>query len=264
MNRIAATFQACRDGNRKALVMFVSAGDPSLPVTERLIDAIIAAGADLIEIGVPFSDPMADGPAIQAASQRALASGTTLRKILDLCARVRTRTQTPLILFSYYNVILQYGVHDLARDAAAAGIDGWLLVDVPAEEADEVRPAMTAQGLQWITLLAPTTPPERAARLAAQAEGFVYYITVTGVTGVRAELPDDLATHLEHVREIARVPVVAGFGISNPEMARRVAAHADGVVVGSALVNTLARAAAPEQGISACAELVRALAAALK
>ena len=263
MNRIDRTFRSCREQGRKALVIFLSAGDPTLADSEELAAAVAEAGADVIEVGVPFSDPMADGPTIQAASQRALAAGATLPGILDMVRRLRERTDVPLVLFSYYNVIMQYGVERLAEDSAAAGVDGWLVVDVPAEEAAEVRPQMTASGLHWITLIAPTTPRERTAKLLQGAEGFVYYITVTGVTGARSTLPQDLAVHLEEIRAATDVPVVAGFGISSPEMARQVAAHADGVVVGSALVQTMADAKDADAGVAACAELVRSLAAAL-
>ena len=240
MNRIDRTFTALRAEEKKALVIFVSAGDPDLGVTERLLLEVADAGADVIEIGVPFSDPMADGPTIQAASQRALAAGTTLAGVLEMIGRVRGRIETPLVLFSYYNVLFHYGVEELARDSAVAGVDGWLVVDVPAEEAEEVRPALGEHGLHWITLLAPTTPAERVRELLTGAGGFVYYITVTGVTGARSGLPQDLQSHLDEVKSLTDLPVVAGFGISGPDMARNVARHADGVVVGSALVQILA------------------------
>ncbi|OGV80358.1 MAG: tryptophan synthase subunit alpha [Lentisphaerae bacterium RIFOXYB12_FULL_65_16] len=264
MNRIDTTFARCRAEKRKALVMFVEAGDPTLAISEDLMLAVAEAGADIIEVGVPFSDPMADGPAIQAASQRALESGTTLRGILAMVGRLRQRTEVPLILFSYYNVMLQYGVEALARDSVVAGIDAWLVVDVPPEERGELAPATAPHGIPLITLLAPTTPPERAQALLAQAAGFVYYITVTGVTGARDQLPENLAGDLERVRVNSPVPVVAGFGVSTPEMARTVAAHADGVVVGSALVKMMASAAQPADGIRTCAEFVRSLAAAMR
>ena len=263
-NRIDTTMQACAEANRKALVIFVSAGDPSLAVTEQLVDAIAEAGADVVEIGVPFSDPMADGPAIQAASQRALAAGTTLPDILAMVQRLRQRhDKLSLVLFSYYNVLLQYGLERLARDSAAAGIDGWLVVDVPAEEAAEVRPLLKAHDLHWITLLAPTTPKARAAALLQDAAGFVYCITVTGVTGARGRLPDNLAAYLQDMKTLTAVPVVAGFGISSPDMAAAVGAHADGVVVGSALIEKLGTADTVEQGLAASREFVCALRASL-
>lgn len=264
MNRIERAFETCRSAGRKALVCFVSAGDPDLEATARLVPALAAAGADIIELGVPFSDPMADGPTIQQASQRALAAGTTLAGVLEMVARVRQVTQVPLVLFSYYNVIFQYGVERLARAAAEAGVDGVLLVDVPMEELDEVQPALDRVGIPIIRLVAPTTPPERIAMITQGAGGFIYCITVTGVTGARNALPEDLSTQLERVRALSPVPVVAGFGIASPEMARAVAAYADGVVVGSALVQRLAGPGSVDERIAACAHFVAELARALR
>lgn len=264
MNRIDATFQRCAREKRKALVMFVSAGDPCLEATEEAVINITAGGADLVEIGVPFSDPMADGPTIQEAGQRALAAGTTLQGILAMVRRLRERgVEVPFVLFSYYNVLLQYGLERLARDARDAGIDGCLVVDVPMEEKPEVAPLLHEQGLQWISLIAPTTSPERAARIVADAEGFVYCITVKGVTGARAELPENLAEHLEELRAASPVPVVAGFGVSTPEMAALVARHADGVVVGSALVRTIHAADDWQQGVEDAGRFVAELRAGL-
>lgn len=264
-NRIDRAFAECRTNQRAALVMYLTAGDPNLGFTERLLEAVAASGADVIEIGVPFSDPMADGPAIQAASGRALKAGTTLNGILEVVRRVRQAgVTTPFVLFSYYNVILQYGVERLALQSREAGIDGWLVVDLPYEEEAEIMPALNENGLHKITLLAPTTPEARLRELAGRAKGFVYYITVTGVTGVRDSLPDDLAHHLEQVKQCASVPVAAGFGVSNADMARRVAEHADGVVVGSKLVQTIADAANEDAALDAARGLVRQLADALQ
>ena len=263
MNRIDHAFERCRHEGRKALVTFVCAGDPDLGTSARLVTAIAQAGADIVELGVPFSDPMADGPTIQEASQRALAAGTTLAGVLDLVRTVRSQSEVPLVLFSYYNVVFQFGVERLAMAAAEAGVDGILLVDVPFEELAEVEPALARRGLPVIRLVAPTTPPERVARITAGARGFIYYITVTGVTGARRDLPDDLAAQLDRVRALSPVPVVAGFGIAAPEQARAVAAHADGVVVGSALVQRLAGAASADAGIEACRRFVAELAEAL-
>jgi len=264
MNRIDTTFENCRAKGRKALVMFVSAGDPDLVATEQLIREIVAAGTDVVEIGVPFSDPMADGPTIQEASQRALASGTTLRGILAMVRRLRASgVEAPFVLFSYYNVFFRYGMAALAADAAAAGVDGALIVDVPYEEMGEVLPDLTANGLHLIRLVAPTTSPERAQRILADAKGFVYTITVTGVTGARTELPTELGDLLVRMREASPVPVVAGFGISSPEQARAVGAQADGVVVGSALVKRMGQAKTVAEGIADCVAFVRSLAAVL-
>lgn len=264
MNRIDEAFERCRNEERKALVAFVTAGDPNLQTTQALVPRLAEAGADIVELGVPFSDPMADGPTIQEASQRALAAGTTLTQILDIVRRARQTTDVPIVLFSYYNVLLQYGIDRLAADSRDAGVDGWLVVDVPHEEAGEVRPHLDRHRLHWITLVAPTTTTDRAAALTATARGFVYCITVTGVTGARSELPPDLSQYLAGVRQHSEVPVVAGFGISSPDMARTVAREADGIVVGSALVRALRAGPTPDEGVASVCELVSALADALK
>ena len=263
-NRIDRAFAECRRAGRKALVLFVSAGDPDLETSEQLIEAIGEAGADVVEIGVPFSDPMADGPTIQAASQRALAGGATLPKILDMIRRVRRRVEIPFVLFSYYNVMLNYGLQALARDSAAAGVDGWLVVDVPAEEAEEVSDVMTEHNLHRIPLVAPTTPAERIPLLLRCAAGFVYYIAVKGVTGARAEMAADLESHIGRIRAVTSLPVVAGFGVSGPESARRTARYADGVVVGSRLIDIVSGAETPRQGVEAGRTFVTSLAEALQ
>lgn len=264
MNRIDLTFEKCRAENRKAVVPYLCAGDPDLETTEQLIIEMANNGADIIEIGVPFSDPMADGPSIQAACQRSLDKGTTLKKIIAMVRRIREKTEVALVLFSYYNVLFKYGFEQLAADAAEAGIDGMLIVDVPFEEREEVLPALKANGLHFINLLAPTTPEDRAEMILKEATGFVYCITVTGITGARTELPADLAERLERIRQMSPAPIVAGFGISSGEMAARIAPHADGVVVGSAFVNRLAKAESPEQGISDSLGLLEELAAACR
>ena len=265
MNRIDAVFQNCRREHRKALVIFITAGAPSLDVTRTLIPALAEAGADVIELGVPFSDPMADGPTIQTASQRALAAGTTPAGVIEAARDARTRApDVALVLFSYYNVLLQYGLEQAAADSAKSGIDGWLVVDLPAEHEAEVRPFLEPYGIHRIPLVAPTTPPERFPTVLAGAGGFVYYITVTGVTGARKTLPEDLKEHVAALRKATDLPVAAGFGISSPEMARSVARWTDGVVVGSAVIDRLHSCADPEAGVSAAAGFVRSLARALR
>ena len=256
-------FETCRHQGCKALVAYVTAGDPSLAATEQLLLALAEAGADIIELGVPFSDPMADGPVIQAASQRALAGGATLAKILEMARRASPKLTCPMVLFSYYNVLLQYGVEKLAAESAQAGIAGWLVVDLPHEEAGEIDGILKKNGIDRIPLLAPTTPPERAREILRAATGFVYYITVTGVTGTRSEIPADLAANLTAIRNMTTLPVVAGFGVSSPESARKTAEHADGVVVGSAIVRLMGEAPSPEEGVRRAKEFVTSLKQAL-
>lgn len=240
MGRIEATFEQLRQRGEAALIPFITAGDPDLATSEAIIQTLVEAGADLIELGFPFSDPMADGPTIQASSERALAAGTTLAGVLALVARVRQRCATPIILMGYYNPVLRYGVERFARDAAASGVDGLLLVDLPPEEAGELLPALRSAGLSLITLLAPTTPAERAARLAAAGEGYLYYVSMTGVTGARQVDAAAIESAVRRLRAQARVPVAVGFGIATPADAAAVASFADGVVVGSALVRVIA------------------------
>ena len=236
MNRIAAVFEHCRTAERAALTLYATVGYPTLADSIEALKAMIAAGADMIELGVPFSAPMADGPVIQAAGQEALRQGVTLGDILSVAVAIRKESSVPLILFSYYNVLLRYGLEQLARDAAAAGIDGILVVDLPLEEQKELVQALEPAGLALIQLIAPTTPPDRAERILRHAFGFVYYITVKGVTGEQSVFPADLAGHLQRLRRQSPVPVVAGFGIATPEQAKMIAGHADGIVIGSAVV----------------------------
>lgn len=240
MTRIAKTFAELRARNETALIPFLTAGDPDLATSGQLIRTLAANGADVIELGVPFSDPMADGPTIQAASERALAVGTTLKKVLQLVAEVRTDCQVPLVLMGYYNPIFRYGAEQFARDAAAAGVDGLLLVDLPPEEATEISELLKGAGISLITLLAPTTPKERMQRLAAAAEGYLYYVSMTGVTGAQQISPADIRSAVEELKGMTTVPVGVGFGITTVADARAVGEFADGVVVGSALVRIIA------------------------
>lgn len=243
MSRIDTTFAALRQKQETALIPFLTAGDPDIATTAKLIRTLADNGADLIELGMPFSDPMADGPTIQAASERALAAGATVKKILQLVAEVRTDCQVPLVLMGYYNPIFRYGAERFAKDAAAAGVDGLLLVDLPPEEVGEISAVIQAAGIALITLLAPTTPPERMKRLAAAAEGYLYYVSMTGVTGTQKITPADIRVAVENIQGMTDVPVGVGFGISTVEDARAVGEFADGVVVGSALVKIIAESA---------------------
>ncbi|MBU5614946.1 tryptophan synthase subunit alpha [Geomonas azotofigens] len=236
MSRIADRFATLKARGEKALVTFVTAGDPDLSCTERVVLELEKAGADLIELGVPFSDPMADGPTIQLSSDRALAAGTTLPGILEMVARLRSRTQIPIVLMGYFNPIFAYGAERFACDAAKAGVDALLVVDLPPEEAAELKEHTDGCGLDLIFLLTPTSDASRVASVARQGSGFIYYVSVTGVTGARTAVADTLADRVTEVRGALDLPLVVGFGISTPEQAGQVARVADGVVVGSALV----------------------------
>lgn len=236
MNRLDQTFAGLKASGRKALVGYLTAGDPDLQASERLIREAVAAGVDVLELGVPFSDPTADGPTIQLAAQRALAAGTTLRKVLELVRRLRADVTVPIILFGYANPFYVYGFEALCRDAAAAGADGFLVVDLPFEESAELRSLASAAGLCVVPLIAPTTGATRAAAILREARGFVYYIMVTGVTGARTQIAADVAEHVGALRGVTSLPIAVGFGISTGEQAQAAALHADAVVVGSALV----------------------------
>lgn len=256
VTRIGKKFAQLSTAKRKALITFITAGDHSLSFTERLIPAMAAAGADIIELGVPFSDPMADGPAIQLASERALASGTTLTAILASVKKIRQGCDVPLLLMGYYNPVFVYGVERFCVDAAAAGVDGVLLVDLPPEEAGDFSRSAAVAGLDFIPLLTPTSDRSRIEKVKKIGRGFIYYVSVAGVTGTRTTVAQDIGQMVTMIRETASLPVAVGFGISTPEQAAAVAKLADGVVVGSALVKLFEQFAGDE--------LVREISAAIQ
>ncbi len=239
MTRISETFAALRSRGEVALIPYITAGDPDLATTFHLVHELARQGADLIELGVPFSDPMADGPTHQRAAERALRSGTSIARVLDLAQNLRRTLTVPLILFTYYNPVFRYGGERFARDARQAGVDGVLCVDLPPEEADELKRETDRQDLDLIFLLAPTSSLSRVRTVLTRARGFVYYVAVTGVTGARATLPPDLSEMVRRIRAISPVPVGVGFGISSPEQAAEVASVADAVIVGSAFSQIL-------------------------
>lgn len=239
MSRISEKFMALREKKEKALIVYLTAGDPSLTITKELILALENAGADILEIGVPFSDPTADGPVIQAAAQRALKSGATLTAILEMIKEVRRVSQIPIVLFGYYNPIFVYGGEKFARHAARAGVDGVLVVDLPPEEAPELREFTDAAGIDFIFLIAPTTGAKRTRQIAAGATGFLYYISITGITGTAAPKIADIETAVSKLRKITKLPVAVGFGITTPEQAGQIGKTADGVIVGSAVVRLI-------------------------
>jgi tryptophan synthase alpha chain len=239
MTRIEKKFQELKAANRKAFIPYITAGDPNLKTTVDLILALDQAGADIIELGVPFSDPIADGPVIQRATERALISGTSLGDILRMGAEIRKKSQIPLLLFSYYNPLLRYGLENLARDAAAGGFDGILATDLTVEESGPFVDTMKKAGLNTVFLVAPTSSPERIRRIASMSTGFLYAVSRTGVTGESQELAADLRDFLKTLRTHTDVPIAVGFGISHPEHVKAVWQEADGAVVGSAMVRTI-------------------------
>lgn len=253
MSRIQSTFARLQGQGRKALIPFITAGDPDAALTVPLMRALVAAGADVIELGVPFSDPMADGPTIQRASERALAKGMKLRKVLELVAEFRqSDTQTPVVLMGYANPIEAMGLEKFAEAAHAAGVDGVLVVDYPPEEAENFGLVMKASGLDPIFLIAPTSSAERIAQVAKIASGYVYYVSLAGVTGSGALNVNAVAERLPAIREKTGLPVGVGFGIRDAETAARIAAFADAVVVGSRIIEEIEKSSAE----TACANVL--------
>jgi tryptophan synthase alpha chain len=263
MNRIDATFRALRAAGRTALIPYVTAGDPTLAVTLDMLPRIVSAGADVIELGVPFSDPMADGPVIQRASERALAQGVGLADVIDLVAQFRTRNDTtPIVLMGYANPIEAMGVERFADAARKAGVDGVLVVDYPPEEAREFAALLDARGLAPIFLVAPTTPATRLATVAELARGYVYYVSLKGVTGASHLDTADVAQHLAQIRKAITLPVGVGFGIRDATSAQAIAAHADAVVIGSRIIQEI-EAATPDTAAQRAAQWLGTIRAAL-
>jgi len=243
MGRIEERFALLARRGEAALIPFLTAGDPDLETTLALALAAEAGGADLLEIGVPFSDPMADGPTLQRAYARALQRGASLPRVLELVAGIRERSAIPIVLFGYYNPFFRYGVERFARDARAAGVDGILCVDLPPEEAAELAAAMAPVGLDLVFLLAPTSGPDRIRKVTTASRGFIYVVSVTGVTGARSSLPAGLPELVSRVKARTTLPVAVGFGIGAPEQAAWVSSFADAAVVGSALADLIERQA---------------------
>lgn len=257
LEHIAAAFATARAEGRAALMPYFTLGFPDPTTSLTVIEAVAHAGADLIELGIPFSDPLADGPTIQHSTQVALERGMNVTRALEMAAQLRAcGVSQPLMLMGYVNPILAYGVERFVAQAAAAGADGLIVPDLPPEEADEIEAACRAHGRALVYLAAPTSTPERLALLAARTTGFLYLVSLTGVTGARAKLPPDLEGFIRRARAATRTPLAVGFGISTPEQAHAVGDLADGVIVGSALINAVAQAADPVQ---AAGEFVRRL-----
>jgi tryptophan synthase alpha chain len=247
MGRIEQKFLKLKETGDKALIAYLIAGDPDLQTTSELIHELERSGIDIIEIGVPFSDPTADGPVIQAASQRALKSGTNLSGILKMITSLRRTSDIPLVLFGYFNPILHYGCERFAADTKAAGVDAILIVDLPPEESNELRRFTDPLGIDLISLIAPTTDSARAAAICKTASGFIYYISITGVTGTAKPQVDLIRRDIQNIKKTTNLPIAVGFGISTPEDAAKIAPHADGIVVGSAFVRLIEQYGANKQ-----------------
>lgn len=240
MDRLARTFARTRLDNRAAFVAYLCAGDPDFDTSLAACRALLAAGADVLELGVPFSDPLADGLTNQLAAQRALAAGMTPARVLELVRRLRETSEAPIVFYTYYNLVFSAGVETSVQAAKAAGVDGMLVLDLPPEESAEFTAACTRHGMKIVRLVAPTTPDARLPRLCADATGFIYYVSREGVTGVRGDLAADIPQAVARIRAHTTLPVVVGFGLSTRDQVRSVGRSADGVVVGSALVNVIA------------------------
>ncbi len=259
-NRLDAKFAELRAQGEKALIAYIMAGDPSLAETESLVLELERSGADIIELGVPFSDPIADGPVIQQAAERALRSGTSLRGILAMVRGLRTRTKIPLVLMAYYNTIHAFGFPAFCRESVAAGVDGLIVPDMPPEESSALKTAVdSAGGPAIIYLIAPTSTPDRRAFVARQSRGFVYYVSLTGITGARLTDLPDVRRNVDKIRQVTAAPVAVGFGIASPADAAQVASVADGVIVGSAIVRRIGDRLQDAALLPQVADFVRAI-----
>ena len=264
MNRIDARFARLRAAKQKGLVVYIGAGDPTLEATRELALAFDRAGVDVLELGVPFSDPLADGLVNQLAAQRGLESGTTPKKVLATVAAIRQHSQVPLVLYIYFNLIHKQGLQRFIDDAARAGVDGLLVLDLPPEESENYELLMAAAGLCNIYLIAPTTPEDRMELIAKRARGFIYYVSREGVTGMQTKVSDTIEAMTAKIRAHTDLPIAVGFGISNPEQAKLVAEHAEAVVVGSAIVNQIAEHGHSADLVPLVSDFVRSLAKGVK
>ena len=264
MNRIVERFSRLQAKGEKGFVVYIGAGDPDLAATQQLARAFDRAGVDVLELGVPFSDPLADGLVNQLAAQRGLASGTTPVKVLETVAALRRDSEVPVVLYVYFNLLHRHGLKQFIADAARAGVDGLLVLDLPPEESENYEALMRDAGLCNIYLIAPTTPDERIELIVKRATGFIYYVSREGVTGMQAKVSDTIATMTAKIRAHTTLPIAVGFGISNPEQARLVAAQAEAIVVGSAIVHQIAQHGRSPELVPRVTEFVASLAAAVK
>lgn len=264
MNRIVERFQHLKQQGKRGLVVYIGAGDPNLAATQQLALAFDKVGVDILELGVPFSDPLADGLVNQLAAQRGLESGTTPPKLLQSIATIRRGSQIPIVLYVYYNILHKRGVKEFIADCAKVGVDGLLVLDLPPEESDNYEQLMREAGLCNIYLIAPTTPEDRMELIARRASGFVYYVSRTGVTGMQSEISDTIGTMTAKIRTHTQLPIAIGFGISNPEQAKAVAQSAEAIVVGSAIVNQIAEHGKSPELVARVSAFVKSLSDAVK
>src|SRR5476651_2417164 len=264
MNRIVEKFATLKRDCKKGFIVYIGAGDPNLDATRELALAFDKVGVDILELGVPFSDPLADGLVNQLAAQRGLESGTTPPKLLKTVVAIRKQSQIPIVLYIYFNLIHRVGLEKFVSDAAKAGVDGLLVLDLPPEESDNYEALMKQAGLCHIYLVAPTTPEERMALIVKRGSGFIYYISREGVTGMQTKVASNLASQVAKIRAHTDLPIAVGFGISNPEQAKAVASEADGCVVGSAVVNQIAEHGKSPQLVAKVSAFVKSLADAVK
>ncbi len=264
MNRIEKTFRKLKSQNKKALIPYIMAGDPDIKTTEELVLEIERAGGDIIELGVPFTDPLADGPVIQKAHYRALKNKVTLRNVLDLVKRIREKTTTPIVLMTYYNPVFKYGDDTFVKDAVASGVDGVIIPDLPPDEAKDIIDISKREDLDTIFLLAPTSTPERVRIIAKASRGFIYYVSITGITGAKIEEMDSINKSIEGIREHTDKPIAVGFGISTPEEAKSIAEWADGIIVGSAIVRIIEENLRNPSLVGKVGEFVKALSQGIK
>ena len=239
MNRIDKLFRKLKEEKKKALIVYITAGDPDIRATKKLILELEKSGADLVEIGIPFSDPLADGPTIQKASQRALLKGVTVKSILNAARLARKETDIPIVFMTYYNPVMRYGFEKFVRDSRSAGVDGIIVPDMPPEESNELVRVSAGEEFSTIFLAAPTSTRKRLKKIAEKSKGFIYYVSLTGVTGARKKLPPDVIRHVRELKRLTAKPVCVGFGVSCPKQAKKMTRLADGVIVGSAIIRII-------------------------
>ncbi len=264
MNQIDKTFQQLKRNKKKAFIAFITAGDPNLKMTEELVLSFEQAGVDIIELGVPFSDPLADGPTIQASSARALKKGVNIQKIFDTVRSIRKKSSIPICLMGYYNPIFHYGEKQFCKDAAASGVDGLIIPDLPPEEARDLIKLSKDNDLSQVFFLAPTTTPKRVKKIVQHSTGFIYFVSLTGVTGARQDIPPSVVKQMQLAKKQTAKPICVGFGISNAQQVQSMAKVADGVIVGSAIVNEIYKNRSSKKLVSEVSQFVKKLSKPLK